>query len=115
MRVFVFVTLCLLALGLVIPTSATAQQTAPDPARSEVCVPYGGGDLVLRRGTQAIPVSIDDFLAPGGPSGALCCGACVGTECTGCVNLPTFSSCVGVILACPEGEILIEDGSGGCA
>lgn len=115
MRFLANIALCLMVLGVVHPPDALAQ----DAARTEVCVPYGDGELTVRRGTQAIPVNIDAFLAPGDPSEALCCGSCVqtvdGPECTGCVNMGTFSSCFGTILACPEGEILTDDGEGGCA
>jgi hypothetical protein len=114
MRFFATLGLCLMVLGLFTPTGSFAQHAEPR-SQSEVCVPYAGGDLIVRRGSQAIPVTIDDFLAPGDPSEALCCGSCEGTACTGCVNLPTSSTCIGFILACPEGEILTDDGGGGCA
>lgn len=117
MRFFAIIGLCLFA--IVCSFSMGAPAIAQDTARAEVCVPYAGGDLVVRRGSQAVPVTIDDFLAPGDPAEALCCGSCVqtpdGPECTGCVNMGTFSQCFGTILACPEGEILTDDGGGGCA
>ena len=65
-----------------------------------------------------IPVGSKLILPPGGePNPALCCGSCdANNNCENCAVQHPFTGCQGgTILACPEGEILTEDGSGACA
>lgn len=64
-----------------------------------------------------IPKGAKLLLAPGvDPNYALCCGSCnSNNECENCAILPPLSECSGTILACPEGEIITDDGVGGCA
>ncbi len=84
-----------------------------------VQLPAGTNNLTFRVDGRVIRMDLDQFLNPGGPQEALCCQSCTdgadGPECSGCVDLPVHSKCFGSILACPEGEILTDDGGGGCA
>jgi hypothetical protein len=63
--------------------------------------------FVLPRGSKLI--------TPGKDPNALCCGSCSGGVCQNCALLPPLSMCVGTILACPNGEVLTDEGEGSCA
>ena len=63
-----------------------------------------------------LPAGTRLVLPAGDPSPALCCGSCDSNDdCSNCSFLHPFSDCRGVILACPDGEFVTEDGVGGCA
>lgn len=63
-----------------------------------------------------LPSGTKILIAPGGPNYALCCGSCDSNgQCSNCALLPPLSECIGKILACPEGEVITDDGSGSCA
>jgi hypothetical protein len=53
---------------------------------------------------------------PRPPLRAYCCGSVNTTDKTGkgCVDLPTFSTCAGNILACAGGSVLLDSGEAGC-
>ncbi|WP_299947556.1 hypothetical protein [uncultured Microbulbifer sp.] len=71
-----------------------------------------------------LPAGSKLILAPGGnPDPALCCGCCgnqcekpnnSGWSCQNCATLHPFSTCMGTIKACPDGEIITDSGLGDC-
>lgn len=64
---------------------------------------------------QSLPAGSKLITPPGNPNPALCCGSCVGTTCQNCAQMSPLATCNGIVLACPDGEVISSEGEGGCA